>query len=449
MRSLRRRAWVSGGLVSLIAVTTGVLLLYSFLESEALQRFDLSLRERHTQAVVALSRFADDPARVDEVLLDPEYDRPASGRYWQVVGPDGEIYASASLLEATLPLSNEAAPDLAIHDAQGADGEPYRMAHQVITLEDGTRWEVAVAMALAGLELDRAEARRSLAVAFSLMVLVGLAGMVAQTAIMLRPIRRLRQDVAHRWEKGEVLDSSDYPEEVAPLVDDINYLLQRNLEIVRRSRQQAADLAHALKTPSAILRNEIMLLPDREQVAGRALDALDRLDAQLARSLARIRTSNTAEASNIRTDVTATVQRFSRMFSKLAANADKALTVEATPGLSLRADPQDFEEVLGNILDNALKWSRTRIVVTARNHARGIEILVQDDGPGIPEEERSAALVSGKRLDASVPGAGLGLAITAELLKAYGGKIELQRSEDLGGLAVLVIWPTAPTQLAG
>ncbi len=449
MRSLRRRAWVSGGLVTLVAVTTGVLLLYSFLDHEALQRFDLSLKERHTQAVVALSRFSDAPARIQEILLDPEYDRPASGRYWQIIGPEGEIYTSTSLLEATLSADDPTGPDMVIHDAVGDDGEPYRMAHQMITLEDGSRWNVAVALALAGLEIDRAEARRSLAVAFTLVVVVGLMGMVAQTAIMLRPIRQLRQDVAQRWEKGEVLDSNDYPDEVAPLVDDINYLLQRNLEIVRRSRQQAADLAHALKTPSAILRNEIMLLPDRDQVAGRALDALDRLDAQLARSLARIRTANTAEVSNIRTDVTATVQRFSRMFGKLAANVGKALTVDAGPGLLLRADAQDFEEVLGNILDNALKWSKARIAVTARSHARGIEVLVQDDGPGIPEEERSAALISGKRLDASVPGAGLGLAITVELLKAYGGKIELQRSQDLGGLAVSVLWPTAPTQLAG
>lgn len=443
MPSLRKRALVSGGFASFAAVALGIWLLYSFLDHKALQRFDLSLKERHTQLVVALTSLPDEPSRVDEILLDPEYDRPSSGRYWQVIASDGEVHTSASLLEATLPMADHASPDLLLYDAVGNDAEHYRIAHQVITLEDGSRWSVAVAAGLAELEADRAETRRSLALAFTLVAAVGFLGVALQTAMMLRPIQRLRQDVAHRWEKGEVLSTADYPEEVAPLVGDINVLLQRNMKILRRSRQQAADLAHALKTPSAILRNEIILLPNAERIAGRALDALDRLDAQLARSLARIRTSNTAEATTTRTDVTATIERLSRLFGKLAERGNKQLTVAVEPGLFLRVDSQDLEEVLGNILDNALKWSQSRLAVSARNHPNGIEILVEDDGPGIKDADRDAVLMSGKRLDTSTSGTGLGLAIAVDLLNAYGGSIRLQTSRTLGGLSVSTIWPSA------
>ncbi|MGL4237582.1 ATP-binding protein [Tabrizicola sp.] len=441
MLSLRKRAWISGGVSALVAVTVGTLLLYSFLNQKVLDRFDSTLADRHTQIVVALSNVPDDPDGLGDLIFDPAYQTPLSGRYWQVVGPDGQIYASASLLDGTLPVPQTGSGKLTLTDAESTELDQVRIAHQVITLEDGSEWSVAVAESRADLVAERAETRRSLIVAFALVAVLGLASTILQTAAIARPLDKLRRDVAHRWESEEALDGKDYPEEVAPLVGDINTLLARNRDIVGRSRRQAADLAHALKTPSAILRNELSALAGKGRATDKALDALDRLDAQLGRSLARIRMSNTGETTFARTDLSNSVNRFSRMFAAMAKRDGKELSTVCEPNLTIRVDAQDIEEVLGNLLDNALKWCRRAISMTARRVSQGIELTIEDDGPGIAEKDRNAALQSGRRLDTSTPGTGLGLAIAIDLLKAYDATLELDASQTLGGLAVRIVLP--------
>ncbi len=441
MLSLRKRAWISGGLSALVAVTVGTFLLYSFLNQRVLKRFDQSLTERHTQIVVALSNVRDDPARLAELIFDPEYQVPFSGRYWQVIGPDGQIYTSASLFEATLPNPKNQFNRLTVVDSTGPDAEQIRTAFQVITLEDGSEWRVAVAESRSGLIAERVETRRSLVLAFALVAALGLSSVLLQTAAILRPLEKLRKDVADRWERDEELSQAEYPEEVAPLVGDINTLLQRNRDIVGRSRRQAADLAHALKTPSAILRNELTALSENTHDFDKAIDALDRLDAQLGRSLARIRMSNTGETTFARTDLSNSLDRFSRLFGAMANREGKHVLTSCEADLVIRIDAQDVEEVMGNLLDNALKWSSDSIALTARKLRDGIEILIEDDGPGIPEKDRSEAVRSGGRLDTSKPGTGLGLAIAIDLLKAYGATLTLERSPTLGGLAVRIMLP--------
>jgi signal transduction histidine kinase len=449
MLSLRKRAWISGGLSALVTLGVGILLLYSYLNQRGLDRFDRALTERHTQVVVALSYAAADADRLAELLFDPQYRTPFSGRYWQVTAADGQVLASASLLGAGLPEGPGSADGLTLRDAANPDVEKVRIAGQRITLEDGSVWTVEVAESLAQLNADRTDLRQSLGAAFALVAMIGLASVLVQTTAILRPIDRLRRDVAERWDRDEPLSERDYPEEVAPLVADINTLLTRNREIVSRSRRQAADLAHALKTPSAILRNELSALAEGTRDMDKALDALDRVDAQLARSLARLRTANTGETVQAKTDLGHSVDRFTRLFGLMASREGKAFSATCEPGLTVRMDAQDIEEVLGNLLDNALKWSRARLALTARKAQGGIELLVEDDGPGIPAEDRSEAIRSGARLDTSKPGTGLGLAIASDLLQAYGATLALEDSATLGGLAVRITLPFRPAPKVG
>jgi signal transduction histidine kinase len=443
MLSLRKRAWISGGLSALVSLTVGTFLLYFFLNQRVLDRFDRALAERHTEIVVALSSVSDDPARLGELLFDPQYQTPFSGRYWQVTAPDGALYTSASLLEATLPSPAPASEPLVLRDAANPEVGEVRVAEQVITLEDGSSWTVAVGETLAELNAERGETRRSLLAAFALVAVIGLASVLFQTAAIVRPLDRLRRDVSLRWDRDEALIEADYPEEVAPLVGDINGLLQRNREIISRSRRQAADLAHALKTPSAILRNELSVLAEESHDMTTALEALDRVDAQLGRSLARLRAANSGEATQARTDLGRSIDRFARMFAVMAKREGKEFSVICDPALMIRMDPQDIEEVLGNLLDNALKWCRSAVALTARKRASGIEVLIEDDGPGIPETDRAEAMRSGARLDTSKPGTGLGLAIAGDLLQAYGATLALEGSARLGGLAVRITLPQA------
>ena len=442
MLSLRKRAWISGGLSALVSMVCGTLLLYSYLNLKVQERFDGTLTERHSRIVAALSNVSDNPSRLVELVFDPEYQAPYSGQYWQVTAPDGQIYSSPSLFEGVLPKPRDLSNQILIGNVRGPEDERLRAVYQIITLEDGSEWMVAVARELAGLIAEREEVRRSLIVAFALVAAIGIVSVLAQTAAILRPLEKLRKDVADRWQRDEELSAADYPEEVAPLVSDINSLLERNREIVGRARRQAADLAHALKTPSAILRNELTGLKEKRAKVDKAVDALDRLDAQLGRSLARIRMSNSGESTAARTDLTHSIDRFSRLFDAMARRDGKEFQANSDRNLNIRIDAQDIEEVLGNLLDNALKWCGHRISLSARRVVDGIELTIEDDGPGIAEADRAEALRSGGRLDTSKPGTGLGLAIAIDLLRAYGASLELASSKTLGGLAVRVSLPT-------
>ncbi|WP_298258726.1 HAMP domain-containing sensor histidine kinase [uncultured Litoreibacter sp.] len=447
MLSLRRRAMIGGALSAMASILVGAFVLLSSVENNVLDRFDRALADRHSQLIVALNSVSDAPETLAARLYDPAYATPYSGRYWQISSPSGQIFTSNSMFGSELPEPAGQAANLTLRSVNGPEGEPVRSIFQNITLEDGSKWGVSIAESLTALTLERQRTRRSLLLAFVLVGLLGLAGAIVQTTAILHPLDKLRRDVAKRWEQDEDLTAAEYPEEVAPLVDDINDLLARNRDIIARARRQAADLAHALKTPTAILRNELALLEAQSHDMDASLDALDRVDAQLGRSLARMRAANSGAAANVRTDLSNSVDRFTRLFSSMAKRDGKSITTTCAPALSIRMDQQDIEEVIGNLLDNALKWCEAEIALTAKSKDQGVEILIEDDGPGIPEDSQREALKSGGRLDSSKPGTGLGLAIAIDLLQAYGAELQLEKSGHLGGLAVRIFIPAKMRQL--
>jgi signal transduction histidine kinase len=429
-----------GGIASgALSVGVGTLAVFSYIDSRVADRFDTALRDQHTQLVVGLSVVTQAPETLRDLMFDPAYRTPYSGRYWQVTSADGNIYSSASLFDATIAEPQGSPGTPTILNTFGPENEAVRTVYQKISYEDGTVWGVSVAESQAQLFAERRVAQKSLLPVFALVGLIGVAGSLLLMTVTLGPLRKLRTDVAHRWDTDEDLKPEDYPEEVSPLVDDLNQLLRRNRDIVSGSRRQAADLAHALKTPTAILRNELSGLSEAGAPTETAYEALDRIDAQLGRSLARLRAINTADLTHSRTDLVNSIDRLSRLFSKMTERENKSLEVSRDPEMWVRMDTQDIEEVLGNLMDNAVKWCRNRVRVTAKRQAGYIEIRVEDDGLGIPEDARREALRSGGRLDSSVVGSGLGLAIAVDLLNAYGAKLELSRSDELGGLQSRVV----------
>ncbi len=442
MLSLRQRALLGGIASGAVSVGVGTLAVFSYINDRVSDRFDTALRDRHTQLVVGLSVTTENPDALRDLMFDPAYGTPYSGRYWQVSSDDGEIYTSASLFDGLIaePPGN---PDTqTLWNTSGPEDETLRSAFQEITYEDGTVWGVSVAESRAQLVAERRAAQQSLLPVFALVGLIGVAGSLLLMSFILGPLKRLRTDVAHRWDRDEDLKPDDYPEEVSPLVDDLNQLLRRNRDIVAGSRRQAADLAHALKTPAAILRNELVTLSDAGAATDTALEALDRIDAQLGRSLARLRALHTADLTHSRTDLSNSIDRLARLFTTMADRESKSLEINRDPGLWVRMDTQDIEEVLGNLLDNAVKWCRQSVRLTANRKHDHIEIRIEDDGPGIPQHAHREALRSGGRLDTSVTGSGLGLAIAIDLLNAYGAQLDLRASAPLGGLECRVEIPT-------
>ncbi|MGB5559237.1 MAG: HAMP domain-containing sensor histidine kinase [Paracoccaceae bacterium] len=444
MQSLRRRAILGGSIWAILCVGIGVVALYSFFDSLTQRRFDQALSERHLQVVIALSNSDADADLMPQFINDPIYERPYSGRYWQANGPNRQILTSRSLFDAVFAQAGEAPPAKEFWTGDGPDGE-VRGVRQSIILEDGSAWVVVVADSLAGLVAEQRTIRRSLLLTFGLVGALGVAGAMLQTLVVVRPLRKLREDVAHRWDMETDIDPTNYPEEVAPLVEDINALLERNREIVARGRRQAADMAHALKTPSAILRNELESLNRKKVDVSQAQDALNRIDSQLQRSLARIRAANSGASMHQRhTNLLRSVERLANLFRGLPDFKLKELVVAVPPKLTVPMDPHDLEEVLGNIIENASLWSQSQVSISCRTTGEFVEILVEDDGPGISEINRSEALRSGGRLDTTVPGTGLGLAIVGDLLHAYGGELYLEKSARLSGLRVVISIPGKP-----
>ena len=440
MRSLRRRAIFGGILWAGVAIGLGGVALFYFFDGLTQRRFDDELSDRYLQVVAALGNSAGDGALLDGYLSDPLYQRPYSGRYWQVTGPDGASLVSRSLFDLLLPAPDAAATGPATWTVTGPDG-PMRGVSGVVQLDEGANWTVSVAESLSDLSAERAQIRHSLLTTFALIGLLGIAATVLQTSVVLGPLNRLRQEVARRWDRGEALDPADYPEEVAPLVTDIRTLLDRNREMVERGRRQAADLAHALKTPTAILRNELDTLAGSGVDVTEAQVALTRVDAQLMRSLARIRAASASADGLVQTDLLNSANRMARLFRTGANGAARQFEMDVPPEIRIRMDQQDLEEILGNTVENAFKWSKLSVRLTARQTPEGVEMWIEDDGPGIPEDSRREALRSGGRLDMSMPGTGLGLAIVSDLVAAYGGTLDLERSELFGGLCVRILIP--------
>ncbi|MDP5362773.1 MAG: HAMP domain-containing histidine kinase, partial [Paracoccaceae bacterium] len=377
-------------------------------------------------------------------LGDPIYQSPPPGQYWQIESADAVVFVSPSLVDQRLPRPQAQSGDLSRGEFPGPNNEHVFGIGQWVTFDDGSSWHVQVASSLSSLKAEQSVLRGTLLSAFAMISFVGVLGALAQVAVVLQPLNKLREDVSSRWENEDGLEVSSYPIEVAPLVSDINTLMDRNRDIMRRSRRQAADLAHAIKTPSAIIRNELITLQSNGVEVQDSIDALDRLDAQLKRSFARMRADATEAAVGVFTDLDTALGRMQRAFTALARNEGKEFSAVFDKGMRVRMDQSDFEEVMGNLLDNALKWSNGKVALKASTGDIGqVMITISDDGPGIPKEEMGRATLSGERLDVSKPGTGLGLAIASDLIHAYGGKILLAKDDTLHGLAVHIRLPVA------
>ena len=443
MYSLQRRVILGGLLWAITFAVVGGVTVISIFGQFANQRFDETLEERHDQLIVALGN-TPSPASLANYLADPVYARPLSGHYWQVEDENGNLLTSQSLFDAVLPNSEIEPVSSAFWEGDGPDG-PVRGISERVTLDDGSVWTASVARSLSTLDEQIAELRRSVIIAFGAIGALILAGAALLTTVLVQPLRSLGVDVSRRWEAGTLLVPSEYPQEVSPLVEDINELLRRNQEIVKSGRRQAADFAHSVKTPSAALRNELNSLEPELPETERALEALDRIDKQIARALSRSRMSTAANAVNIRADLDSSLKRLERLFRSLPESSGKTLEVSSVKA-AVAADPQDLEEMIGNVLDNAFKWSESTVRLSASNARSWATICVEDDGPGIAPDLRAVALKEGERLDTSIRGSGLGLAIANDLVKAVGGSLELSASQDLGGLAVRIQLRKLPNQ---
>jgi signal transduction histidine kinase len=446
-RSLAFRLFAGAAVWALLLLLLGAIALTTLYGRQVTR----SLDDRLISVVDALVAAAETGPTGDVALArrpsDPAYGRVFSGRYWQIVDmePDTERYVllvSRSMWDETLTVPPDITIEAALTPGQvittstkGPEGEPLRVILQGIRLPN--RDEMVVMMAA---EDRRATDRavRNFAITSGLMFLgfatAIAAGVFFQVRIGLAPVLRMRDSVADvRGGASERVDGQ-YPVELQPLADELNAMLDHSRELVERSRTHVGNLAHALKTPIAVLTNE------SREAEGDFPDLVARqtrvMSEQVDHHLRRARAAAHAKAIGARTPVAPIIGDLGRTLMKIHAGRQLSVESEIPAGLLFRGERQDLEEMVGNLMDNACKWAVTKIVVSADlSGEKELKILIEDDGPGLDEEGCDAALQRGVRLDERAPGTGLGLAIVADLAKAYDGHLDLSRS-DLGGLQV-------------
>jgi signal transduction histidine kinase len=382
----------------------------------------------------------------NEVLFNREpasqlFLEPYSGLYWQVSAPGQESFASRSLWDRRLRFG-PAHTDRAVHayDSLQFPGEKLRILERDVTLpRSPVRWRFQVAQTRDGLNAQIAALRRTLVRSFALLG-VGLILLAAlQTFYGLWPLRKVREEIARmRAGQSNRIDRG-MPDELAPMVEELNALVEHNERQAEEARRHAGNLAHALKTPLTVIMNAATA--NAEDLGETVIREARTMRRQVDHHLARARAVGRRGSAHSRAAVWPSLESVERAVARLYRHVRIDVTGPKT--LQVHVERQDLDEMLGNLIENAAKYGGGSVFVTVGAQAGFVEFLVEDDGMGIPEEQRVRIFDRGVRLDTGKPGTGLGLAIVRDVAEIYGGTVALEESEDLGGLLVRLRLPAA------
>ncbi|WP_428659017.1 sensor histidine kinase [Reyranella sp.] len=425
--------WISAGLL-----LSGLVLSQLF-EELVIRQVDHDLLDHAEELRMSVERRTNGSIEVVRGLSDARFAVPQSGLYWQIDSPTGQTLRSPSLEHSRLPLETIGTDGL---QKMATEIGPVRINLQLVQIPGLVApLRLAVGMAQSSVDAELAHFDRALAASLAVIAL-GLSGAaVLQVTVGLWPLARVRRSLMEvRAARAERLPD-DLPREVAPLVDDLNSMIASNTEMLRRARTQAGTLAHALKTPLAILLDEARQLEAGGEaraarlIEEQCLKMQRQIDFEMARARAAGR-GTPGVAAAVHPTVSSVVAALSRL------NRERCITFhfEAPDDLTVACDPQDFSEIVGNLADNAAKWARSRVSLSASRTGGVILLCVEDDGPGIPPVSRETVFGLGARLDETMRGSGLGLAIARELVTHYGGRIWLDASR-LGGTRASVELP--------
>jgi signal transduction histidine kinase len=459
--SLTFRLIASAGVWTVIGMVAGGFLLSSVFRDSVERSFDARIMADLETVIDAANPVASGELYVERATVDPRYYTPFSGWYWQVrdsaeteaAGKAMTPRRSRSLWDQWLSIPHVPTEDgLRRGYITGPHNQQLRFIERDITVRnlaaearDGTEvqphaYRIAVAADTAGLQAEVSAFNTTLAWSLALLGLGLLAAVLVQVLVGLQPLGRVGEALAAIRSGRAAKLEGEFPSEIAPLASELNALVAHNAEVVARARTHVGNLAHFLKTPLTVLSNEAQAHPGpMSDIVMKQTTAMRR---QVDHYLARARAAATVDVLGARTEVLPVITDLGRTLEKIHARRGVEVEVEGAAGLAFRGERQDFEELVGNLMDNACKWARSLVTVHAEPAANGrLMVTVEDDGPGIKPEERSRVL-EGVRLDESVPGSGLGLGIVRDISGLYGGSLTLDKA-SIGGLKAVLTLPAA------
>jgi two-component system sensor histidine kinase PhoQ len=424
--------WAAVLVLLVFVVLTGLALEQAFQASARSAREERLLGQLYL--LMAAADSDGDGLSLPRQLAEARFSLPESGLYAQVSDADGEaVWRSTSALGQSIPFDERLGPGVRrFHQASDADGNGYLVEGFGVTWSIGPvprGYTFSVAEDLSAYQRELARFRVNLVGWLGAMSLLLLVALLLALRWGLAPLRRVADEVAAVEAGHQDRLRGAYPHELRALTDNLNALLASGYARETRLGNALADLAHSLKTPLAVLRGA---LGDPPSAA--LTEQIRRMDEIVAYQLERARGRPTASLAPP-VPLGPALERLLGALGKLHARRAVATELDLTPDLNFRGAEGDLLEVIGNLLDNAFKWTRTRVRVEARREAGMLVIRVEDDGPGIPAGQIQALGERGARTDLSAPGHGIGLAVVREICKAYGGDISIAAS-PLGGALV-------------
>jgi len=436
----RRMILIAAGWIFILLLLGGIALDRT-LTGLVTRNFDEQLEYMLTAMVGSAEIGPDGEVFFNRPLGDQRFLEPNSGLYWQISGKGHEDWPSRSLWDRTLEVQGEKFdPTPRIYDSDQFAGEELRVMERSIILPGSkTEWWFIVAASRGELN---AQISRIRSILFWSFVVLGLGLFIMaglQTWYGLGPLRGVRLAIKRLRTTGANRVTDPLPLEVQPLVQELNALLAHSEKQAEEARTHAGNLAHALKTPLTVVMNAATAkAPDLADTVIREAAVMRRqVDHHLARARAVGRRAVGLSRVNVRESADAVERAVSRLYGNvrfdIAGSRDALVAIER----------QDLDEILGNLIENAAKYGGGSVFLTidAEPGSHDCLILVEDDGVGIPPEERERIFDRGARLDTGKPGTGLGLAIVRDVAEIYGGSVELDESEDLGGLMVKLKLP--------
>lgn len=457
--SLAFRLFATSAAWTLLVLPLAGYLIYALYREDVQVSFDAQLKKLLTALAVDSMNTTGDQPVPPQNLYEPLFEVTHSGWYWQIRPIDnaeGRTLVSSSLASEVLPSPYDRkyptdvtkSTDIRFMNVAGPTGETIRILEVIDTPghdPDKTKYSVIVAGPLNWLEETVAKFRNRLTTALSLFGL-GLMGVTLfQVRFGLLPLRRIEQGLSSIRSGAAAKLDGQLPAEIEPLQSELNALIQSNNEIVDRARTQVGNLAHALKTPLAVITNEAR--EDKTAFASKVAEQAQIMRDQVSHYLDRARMAASAGAIGRVTPFEPVAEPLVRALERINRDKGIAIRMSVDRDAKFQGEKQDLEEMLGNLLDNACKWGRKHVQLKAtvshsdvKSKTRRLAITVEDDGPGLTDEQRKKIGKRGMRLDETKPGSGLGLSIVSDLATSYRGSMALDAS-PLGGLLVRLDLP--------
>jgi len=446
--SLARRLITIAALWIVVLLGAGGFALDRLLTTAITRNFDSQLEFVLTSLMAAAEIGPDGEVLLNRPVADQRFLEPYSGLYYQITGDqsassearDLQDLPSRSLWDRKLKVARHRDLQLHIYDSKEFPDEALRIVERDATLPGSkVLWRFQVAENRNALDDQIDVIRKTMIRSF---VILGL-GLIVLAALQafygLWPLRRVRRAIAaiRSGEKSRI--EENLPREIEPLAAELNELLAHNELQAEEARRHAGNLAHALKTPLTVITNAATAhAPDLADTVRREATTMRRqVDHHLARARAIGRRSNAQARSPVWPSLEAVERAMARLYTAVTVD------ISGDRKAAVRVERQDLDEMVGNLIENAAKYGQGRVFVTVKTTPECVEIEVEDDGPGVPEEERTTIFDRGARLDTGKPGTGLGLAIVRDVAQIYGGSIQLEESEDLGGLLARLKLPIA------